>query len=47
VPLLYAPPLTEVSESEFVGPALSTLAMFDVPEVPWLPTLSESFSRYS
>jgi hypothetical protein len=48
-PLVYADPAgeTEVRESALVGPALSTLAIALADEVPTLPTLSLSCSRYS
>src|SRR5437870_1017269 len=38
---------TPVSDSEFAGAAVSTIATFDADDEPTLPTLSVSCSRYS
>ena len=47
MPFLYAPPETAESDREFVGPAVSTLALLDAADAPWFPTLSDRSSRYS
>src|SRR5919204_1461737 len=48
LPLLKAEPagLTPLSDSEFAGTPVSTIATFDGDDEPTLPTLSVSCSRY-